>query len=283
MEIKKRYACITFVTTSSYVIGALVLGQSLRQTGWGHETVVLVTPNIGAEDRERLNRIWQRVVEVQPIANPIPAEKHGMHTFTTTYTKLRIWEQTDYDKLIYLDADAIVLGSLEELITRPRFAAAHCMSALDLFNSAVMVVEPSQETFNDMMTKVGTLPSYDGGDQGFLNSYFPDWFEGPPESRLPARYNVPRIFYYYEPSWKRLFDDMRVLHFNGTFKPWMTKRRLMRKLYKWLSLLITTSPRTYDTPTDMWWSVHKNLDVLTAAKKGTLTPRQPSQTPSSRS
>ncbi|PHT78471.1 Inositol phosphorylceramide glucuronosyltransferase 1 [Capsicum annuum] len=39
-------------------------------------------------------------------------------------------------------------------------------------NSGVMVVEPSEKVFNDMMSKVTTLPSYTGGDQGFLNSYY---------------------------------------------------------------------------------------------------------------
>ncbi|KAG0497069.1 hypothetical protein HPP92_001760 [Vanilla planifolia] len=32
-----------------------------------------------------------------------------------------------------------------------------------------MVVEPSKVVFEDMMTKVNSLPSYTGGDQGFLN------------------------------------------------------------------------------------------------------------------
>ncbi|KAG4997600.1 hypothetical protein JHK85_029039 [Glycine max] len=39
-------------------------------------------------------------------------------------------------------------------------------------NSGVMVVQPSATIFNDMMSKVKTLPSYTGGDQGFLNSYY---------------------------------------------------------------------------------------------------------------
>ena len=38
-----------------------------------------------------------------------------------------------------------------------------------------MVVEPAEAIFNDMMAKVNTLPSYTGGDQGFLNSYYSDF------------------------------------------------------------------------------------------------------------
>jgi hypothetical protein len=32
--------------------------------------------------------------------------------------------------------------------------------------------------------------------QGFLNAFFPSWFEGPPSSRLPFRYNALRTMYH---------------------------------------------------------------------------------------
>ncbi|KAK9157204.1 hypothetical protein Scep_003778 [Stephania cephalantha] len=35
-----------------------------------------------------------------------------------------------------------------------------------------MVVEPSESLFEDKMSKVKTLQSYTGEDQGFLNSYY---------------------------------------------------------------------------------------------------------------
>jgi hypothetical protein len=39
----------------------------------------------------------------------------------------------------------------------------------------------------------GNQPS---GPQGFLNAFFPSWFEGPPSSRLPFRYNALRTMYH---------------------------------------------------------------------------------------
>ncbi len=38
--------------------------------------------------------------------------------------------------------------------------------------SGMMLLEPSQERFDDMLKKMHTLASYDDGDQGFLNAYF---------------------------------------------------------------------------------------------------------------
>lgn len=31
-------------------------------------------------------------------------------------------------------------------------------------------------TFRDMLNKINELSTYDGGDTGFLNAYFPNWF-----------------------------------------------------------------------------------------------------------
>eukprot|EP00960_Hanusia_phi_P025142 739133-Hanusia_phi.AAC.2 len=38
--------------------------------------------------------------------------------------------------------------------------------------SGFMLLEPNMKTFKDMQKKMHELPSYDDGDQGFLNAYF---------------------------------------------------------------------------------------------------------------
>ncbi|PPD87849.1 hypothetical protein GOBAR_DD15210 [Gossypium barbadense] len=72
--------------------------------------------------------------------------------------------------VVYLDADTIVVKSIEDLFKCEKFCAN--LKHSERLNSGVMVVEPSEAVFNDMMSKVNTLPSYTGGDQGFLNSYY---------------------------------------------------------------------------------------------------------------
>jgi hypothetical protein len=64
------------------------------------------------------------------------------------------------------------------------------------FFTGVLVVQPSRQTFEDMMSKVGSIPSYDGGDTGFLNGYFPNWFLESPDSRLPFGYNALRTMHW---------------------------------------------------------------------------------------
>ena len=74
---------------------------------------------------------------------------------------------------MYLDADTIVVKNIDDLFKCSKFCAN--LKHSERLNSGVMVVEPSQALFNDMMRKIKTLSSYTGGDQGFLNSYYPDF------------------------------------------------------------------------------------------------------------
>ncbi|PHT47950.1 Inositol phosphorylceramide glucuronosyltransferase 1 [Capsicum baccatum] len=60
--------------------------------------------------------------------------------------------------------------SIEDLFKCGKFCAN--LKHSERLNSGVMVVEPSEKVSNDMMSKVTTLPSYTGGDQGFLSSYY---------------------------------------------------------------------------------------------------------------
>ncbi|PHU14404.1 Inositol phosphorylceramide glucuronosyltransferase 1 [Capsicum chinense] len=75
-----------------------------------------------------------------------------------------------YRSLVYLDADTIIVKSIDDLFKYGKFCAN--LKHFERLNSGVMVVESSEKVFNDMMSKVTTLPSYTGGDQGFLNSYY---------------------------------------------------------------------------------------------------------------
>ena len=63
--------------------------------------------------------------------------------------------------VVYLDADTIVVKSIEDLFKCGKFCAN--LKHSERLNSGVMVVEPSQTVFDDMMSKVNTMESYTGG------------------------------------------------------------------------------------------------------------------------
>ena len=61
------------------------------------------------------------------------------------------------------------------------------------FNSGVIVLEPSASLFETMQAALPVLPSYDGGDQGFLNAFFDQW-------------------YFYEMEQIKAVEDMNEIH-----------------------------------------------------------------------
>ena len=257
------------MASNDYVVGAMVLGYSLRRSGWDRETIVQVTSEISRQNREQLSLMWGRVIEVQPIVTPHRNHELGLPAHVPCYTKLRMWELTEFNRLIFIDADALVLGSLTELMEGADFAAAPCVTAPDLFNSGVMAITPSQSCFEDMMSQVGILPSYDGGDQGFLNSYFPDWFTGDPSRRLPMKFNTPRTHYLYRPSWDRFSHDMRILHFFGPTKPW----NFGATFSAWMLRQLTPSTGDGVSTLGIWKQLFREMHQERKASQMVATPK----------
>lgn len=115
----------------------------------------------------------------------------GRNDLAESLTKLHIFRLTQYKKVIYLDADTLVLRSISHLFEVPEvFSAAPDIGWPDAFNSGVMVVTPSEKTFEDLIKMMGETGSFDGGDQGLLNEYFTNW------NRLSFTYNVTPSAYY---------------------------------------------------------------------------------------
>jgi len=57
------------------------------------------------------------------------------------YSKLRVWQVTDYDKLVFIDADFIILKKLDHLFYYPQLSASGNDKVL--FNSGIMVMQPN--------------------------------------------------------------------------------------------------------------------------------------------
>ena len=106
------------------------------------------------------------------------------------YTKLHVWNLVEYEKVVYIDADTLIMSNIDELFRRPPFAAAPDVFPPDKFNAGVMVVKPSKDTFQDMVARIPTTESYDGGDTGFLNVYFAGWYSSGAAHRLPFGYAI---------------------------------------------------------------------------------------------
>jgi alpha-N-acetylglucosamine transferase len=212
-----------------YLPGVEALGRSLAATGTQAARVVMISPDVSASAREKLTAEGWDVREVVPIDNPNAKTAQLFPRFHNTFTKLRAWELTEFERVVFLDADTIVLQNVDELFTRPYFAAAPDFFLPDRFNSGVMALVPSRERFAAMVEMLGKTDSYDGGDQGFLNNFFEGWWGMPVEHRLPAGYNLHHFIYQFLRAHpvlrKNLEQEAKIVHYTVQ-KPWLAKPTL---------------------------------------------------------
>jgi glycogenin glucosyltransferase len=167
-----------------------------------------------------------------------------------TLTKLQLWSLAKFRRVLYLDADTLVLQSIDHLFdTVPsdvEFAASPELGFPDCFNAGMMLLTPDDATHRELCAFAREHESFDGGDQGLLNVFFGDgplhhpakvaaYLLGSAKNgasrhiiahrnwyRLSFTYNLEmhKVFRLNIPAILRYRDELRILHFIGKDKPW---------------------------------------------------------------
>ncbi|XP_021267146.1 glycogenin-2 isoform X6 [Numida meleagris] len=225
-------AFVTLATDDVYCQGALVLGQSLRNHTTSRKLAVLITPEVSSGMRSVLRSVFDEVTEVDALdsADSVHLALLQRPELGVTFTKLHCWTLTHYSKCVFMDADTLVLCNVDELFDREEFSAAPDSGWPDCFNSGVFVFRPSLKTYNLLLQFAAEHGSFDGGDQGLLNSFFSNWATADIGKHLPFIYNLSSsAVYTYVPAFNHFGRDTKVVHFLGATKPWNYKYNLQTK------------------------------------------------------
>jgi len=218
-------AWVTLATNDEYAVGALTLAASLRRVHTTKKLAIMITNMISENVKGALTESFDEVVSVEEldsgdIANLTLLDRTELGI---TFTKIRCWALTQYVKCVFLDADTLVLANSDELFDREEFSAAPDAGWPDCFNSGVFVFRPNLNTYRDLVNHATTSGSFDGGDQGLLNTFFSDWATKDISRHLPFTYNmVASATYSYLPAFKRFGKNVHIIHFIGAAKPWKT-------------------------------------------------------------
>ncbi|KAL8170883.1 hypothetical protein V2J09_022687 [Rumex salicifolius] len=205
----RKEAYVTMLHSSEhYVCGAIALAQSILQTNTTKDLVLLADASISARSIQGLSDAGWKIKRIKRIRSP-NAKPDAYNEWN--YSKLRVWQLTDYDKVMFIDADFILLHNLDRFFSYPQLSAA--ANNHHIFNSGIMIVEPSQCFFDRMMRDRHSILSYNGGDQGFLNELFTWWH------RLTIKLNYLKIFMKPTDS-REVPNDRLTIHFLG-MKPWV--------------------------------------------------------------
>ncbi|XP_051840538.1 glycogenin-2 isoform X2 [Antechinus flavipes] len=154
-----------------------------------------------------------------------------------------------------MDADTLVLCNIDELFDREELSAAPDSGWPDCFNSGVFVFQPSLETHNLLMQHAVECGSFDGADQGLLNSFFSNWATSDIHKHLPFLYNLSSsTIYTYRPAFTKFGSDVKVVHFLGPSKPWHYKYN--RQTGSVISESLTSDSQHHVSFLDLWWKIY---------------------------
>ncbi|KAJ8612300.1 hypothetical protein MRB53_037510 [Persea americana] len=77
--------------------------------------IVMVTPDVSQEKQQRLLRDGATVIPVDYVTEGGGWVSPGSTDWAAMFTKFRAWELTEYDKILFLDADVILRQTLDTL------------------------------------------------------------------------------------------------------------------------------------------------------------------------
>ena len=227
---------LTVMTNDDFVVPSLVLGHSIRTFSCHKKMIAFISESLSETTRETLRSVgWDTRLVEEMDCNWIDAKlgkdrNSGFlrrslgHGIRGTHTRFHAWNYTEFSKIIYVDADYMLMTNIDELFDIAEdFAAAPCSrpGVLDpCFNAGLMVLRPDSEYYKQIMklwwetTEKDTCPS----DQELLNDFYTDisnW------KTLPYAYNIRRF----------AFRPMKSFHFACCRppKPWSAECRPSRK------------------------------------------------------
>jgi alpha-N-acetylglucosamine transferase len=239
------FAYVTLVTNADYAMGATALARSLRFTSTAADLVVLHTGAVGQSALDPLRYLNCRLIEVEhlPLSDAFnerhahgnlhsaapftKGRKPDFHSPLDNFCKLRLWELTEYQRCVFIDADAIVLRNIDRLFGYPEFSAApnvyQSVADFRRVNSGVFVARPSVDTFRHMLAQLDRPDCFwKRTDQTFLQAFFPDWHG------LPVYFNMLQYVWFTMPAlWD--WQSISVLHYQYE-KPWESDHPKAEKL-----------------------------------------------------
>lgn len=218
---KRRIAFASFVD-ENYLPGFLVLLRSLALSNPSVcEDFVVLYDDLRPGSIAKIRELHPRIV-----LRPVNAERYDTYAkgdqdnylVRKAYFILDIFRLREYDTIITLDTDMVVLGDLGELLKLREGLAAvpQFFYGQHKLNSGLLVIQREylSDEFCAKIDATGRSGDYelDKHDQGILNAVLDGDFV-----HLDARYNFVK---------RRLSgdlpvpEDVSILHFTGRHKPW---------------------------------------------------------------
>jgi alpha-N-acetylglucosamine transferase len=106
----------TLITNTDYLSGLLTLEYSLRKNKSKYPLVALYTDTFPAEGHEALKQRGIAAKHIPYLLPSVPKEYANDPRFYDCWSKLAPYSLTEYDRVVQLDSDMLVLQNMDELM-----------------------------------------------------------------------------------------------------------------------------------------------------------------------
>ena len=238
-----RHAIVTVLTNISdeYLQLAIVLGYSITMYADVDNRVDRIIVTLFGDDlrdtvKQKLEFAGWTVVQMPAIPPPasvnVDTVKHAR--YLGCFSKLHVFNMTQYDAILYLDADTMLCGNIMELFTyyAPHMQkhGVHLAMARDsisdanadaTFNAGVMLVRPSRTLTEELISNPHSVTfDHAFSEQGLLTAVFNTTHYIHAESAykqlhvLPQKFNLmAHIASTDQALWQKTRKDARIFHF----------------------------------------------------------------------
>jgi alpha-N-acetylglucosamine transferase len=225
-----RLAFVFYATNGDYAIAVMVFVHLLRDLGIRQDADVIVLHlPLAPLILEKMRRMGLLTRLVEPLDNV--RHQHYRHSLV----KLRVLELAEYDRVLFTDADAIPLNSLDDLLSLPLTDPIAAPRAYWLqqpyWTSALLVVQPSIARWNRIKRHFETASQRNAYDMDLINREF----SGEIQSLPPATFclnseweEANRPGFFADPV--EAHARVSVVHFTALGKPWTYSTGDVRRL-----------------------------------------------------
>jgi len=218
----KNYAYVTLTSNDLFVPGAVAVIKSIRMTKTQYPIFCMISEEVSKQNIEEIQQAGAVTILVPKIHSSVSGEdgdRFEIGKNWLTFTKLNVFNLIQFDKIVYVDADCVVLNNIDNMFEFES-PCGYLLAHTGELEAGVLVIEPSEKTFHDLL-KFKDKENWVNHDQSLLDWYFRKHTENFHE--LGNEYHFcHKLYHNHDPNLIKK-GTVRIIEFNG-YKPWIPSR-----------------------------------------------------------
>lgn len=252
-------AYITLLSNRVYFEGVLVLHRSLKAVQAQYPLYCVLSVSVENAVQKKLEQEGIPCIRLSCTAvdGKVNPAGQGFSHWNFTFDKLLVWGLTQFDKIVFLDSDMLIVRNVDKLFEQEPFSAVSADSSYPGnehwcggLNSGLMVICPDEDVKKRLLQCIEPVLKESRkqnkliGDQDVVKYFLPEWGQCT-SLHLDEGYNLfaDHITYYMRHLGYSMSGitgkPIYIIHFIGKTKPWMKKTW---RQYAWLVKMCLRNP-----------------------------------------